>query len=84
MVYRAALEEYRRDLVPLDWAMSYGNQGVALCDLARRKRDRAMAQQALAQIIAAESEMRAGGHLPLADYYAGQIPDAKALVAELE
>ena len=42
-----------------------------------------MAKQALEQIIAAEAEMRAGGHLPFADYYAGQIPAAEALVAEL-
>ena len=81
--YRAALEEWTRERVPLDWAMSYGNQGVTLRLLADLRQDEGLAQQALDQITAAEAQMREGGHLPFADYYAAQIPAARALVQQL-
>ena len=32
--FRAALEEYTRERVPLDWAMTQNNLGVALASLA--------------------------------------------------
>ncbi|MBP7001084.1 tetratricopeptide repeat protein [Amaricoccus sp.] len=81
--YRAALEERTRDRMPLDWAMSTGNQGVALRLLAERTSDAAMAKLALDQIVAAEAEMRAGGHLVGADFCAAQIPEAQVLAARL-
>ena len=34
--YRAALEEYTPERVPLDWAGSFGNQGVAMMLIADR------------------------------------------------
>ena len=48
--YREALKEWTRERVPLDWAMSFGNQGVALmsCRAARGRRhgrDRAQSDQ---------------------------------------
>jgi hypothetical protein len=48
--YRAALEEGTRDRVPLDWAVTLGNQGVAMRFIAERRSDPALARQALGQI----------------------------------
>ncbi len=38
VAYRAALEEYTRERVPLDWAMTLGNEGVALRTIAERSK----------------------------------------------
>jgi hypothetical protein len=51
--YREALQELTRERVPLRWAMSTGNQGVALMLLAERRRDAEMAKLAVQQIEAA-------------------------------
>jgi hypothetical protein len=51
--YRDALQERTRERVPLEWAMSTGNQGVALMLLAERRRDAEMAKLAVQQIEAA-------------------------------
>ena len=51
--YRAALEERTRDRVPLDWAESFGNQGVAMMLIADRTNDGALAETAVRQIEAA-------------------------------
>ena len=51
--YRAALEERTRERVPLDWAASFGNQGVAMMLIADRTNDGAMAETAVQQIQAA-------------------------------
>jgi hypothetical protein len=69
--------------VPLDWAMTLGNQGVALAMLAERTSDATMARRACDQIAAAEATMREGGHEPFAAYYADQLTAAEALVARL-
>jgi tetratricopeptide (TPR) repeat protein len=45
--YRAALSSYRRDRVPLDWAMTQDNLGVALEDLGERESGTARLQQAI-------------------------------------
>jgi hypothetical protein len=45
--YRAALEEYTRDRVPLDWARSTGSQGVALMLIAERLDDATRARTAV-------------------------------------
>ena len=44
--HRAALEERTRERVPLDWAISTGDQGVALRVLAERTLEQATAQRA--------------------------------------
>ena len=62
--YREALKEYTRARVPLEWAGTTGNQGVALMRLAERQKDQQMAATALRQIEAALEVMRAGGHAP--------------------
>ena len=56
--YREALKERTRERVPLDWATSFGNEGVALMLLAERRRDAAMAETALGQISVAFETMR--------------------------
>jgi hypothetical protein len=70
--------------VPLDWAMSTGNQGVAMILLADRKKDAAMSTAALGQIEAAFEAVRAGGHEPLAAYFEARLPGARAILARLE
>ena len=45
--------------------------------------DAAMARRALDQITTAEAAPRAGGHIPHADHFAGQLRSAEALVASL-
>jgi hypothetical protein len=70
--------------VPLDWAMSTGNQGVAMMLLAKPKKDAAMAKAALGQIEAALEVSRAGGHAANAAYYEDRLPEARAILARLE
>jgi hypothetical protein len=72
-----------RARVPLDWATSTGNQGVALRVLAERRGDLAMAEQALAQITAAFETCREAHHAPKAAYYEAQVPASQALVERL-
>ena len=81
--YRAALTEHTQDRVPLEWAATLGNEGVALLTLAGRTNDPARARQALEQVTLAEATMRSGGHIPWAENFAGQIPAAQALVDRL-
>jgi hypothetical protein len=62
--------------VPLDWAVSFGNQGVALMQIAERSKDAAMAETAFRQIEAALETVRAGGHAPFAAYYESRLRQA--------
>ena len=81
--YAEALKEYTRDRVPLDWAESHGSQGAARRWLADRTDDHALSVTALQQLTEAEAQLRTGGHVPLADHYAREIPIAKAVVDRL-
>ncbi|MCA3562577.1 MAG: hypothetical protein IOC82_16290 [Aestuariivirga sp.] len=81
--YRAALSEWTHDREPLQWAGVLGNEGMALLTLAERTEDPAQARQALEQLTLAEATLRRSGHIPWADYYAGQIPAARELVDRL-
>src|SRR5258708_32411864 len=83
VAYREALKEQTRERVPLDWARSLGNQGVALILLAVRREDAAMAETGLSQINTAFETMRDGGHAPNAAYYDRHLPIALAVVALL-
>ena len=83
VAYREALKERTRERVPLDWARSFGNEGVALMLLAERRGDAAMAETALGQINTAFETMRDGGHRPNAASFERQLPRARALVARL-
>jgi tetratricopeptide (TPR) repeat protein len=46
--YRAALEERRRDRVPLDWAATQNNLGTALSTLGKREGGTARLEEAVA------------------------------------
>jgi hypothetical protein len=69
--------------VPLDWATSTGNQGVAMMHLAERKKDPVMATTALQQIETALAVTHAGGHTPNAAYYEARLAEARALLDRL-
>jgi hypothetical protein len=60
--FGAALEERRRDRSPQLWAASAASQGLASMQLAARRKDPGMAQQAFMQIAAAVEAMREAGH----------------------
>jgi tetratricopeptide (TPR) repeat protein len=57
-VYRAALGEYRRDRVPLDWAMTQMNLGNALSALGGRENGAARIKEAVAAHHAALEEYK--------------------------
>jgi hypothetical protein len=76
--YREALKEWIRERVPLQWAMSVGNQGIGLMYLARRE-DAAMAEAALGEINTAFEAMREGGHMPYTALFKQQLPIARRL-----
>jgi hypothetical protein len=82
VAYREALKERTRERVPLDWARSFGSEGVTLMILAERRGDAVMAETALSQISEAFETMRDGGHT-LAAFYEQQLSWARAVVARL-
>ena len=81
--YRAALEEGTRERVPLDWAMSMGNQGVALMLIAERLGEVPTARLAVQQIEVGFATMRDGGNDPAAAYYEAQLSKARSLLDRL-
>jgi hypothetical protein len=81
--YRAALEEWTRERVPLDWAMSTGNQGVVLMLIAERLSDVTKARLAVQQIGVAVATMRDGGNAPAAAGYEVQLDKALSLLDRL-
>jgi tetratricopeptide (TPR) repeat protein len=54
--YRAALQEYTRERVPLQWAMTQNNLGLALFGLGERESETATLQEAVAAYRAALQE----------------------------
>jgi hypothetical protein len=81
--FRDALQENTRARVPLDWAVSTGNQGTALMLLAQRRGDAEMAKVAVQQIKAAFTALRDGGDAHSAGYYEAKLPEASALAKKL-
>ncbi len=81
--YRDALQENTRARVPLEWAKSTGNQGVALMLLAERRGDAKTAKLAVQQIEAAFATSRDGGDAPLAAFFEARLPKARALAQKL-
>jgi hypothetical protein len=77
------LKEWTRERAPLQWAESFGGQGVALMLLAERRKDGAMAETALSHIETAFEAMRDGGDAFSASHFDQQLPRARALVARL-
>jgi tetratricopeptide (TPR) repeat protein len=62
--YRAALEEFRRHQMPLDWAMTQANLGNALTSLGERESGTAGLEEAIAAYLAALEE-RGRDQVPL-------------------
>jgi Domain of unknown function (DUF4982) len=81
--HREALTERTRDRVPLDWATSFGNEGVALMLLAERRGDVAIAETAVSQIHTAFETMRKSGPGQNAGEFELMLSKARALVARL-
>ena len=78
--YRAALEERTRERVPLQWAASLGNQGVALTLIADRNDEHgAVAETAVQQIEAAYEGLRSAGQEQWSAYFSEQLAKAKAI-----
>jgi tetratricopeptide (TPR) repeat protein len=77
--YRAALEEYTRERVPLDWATTQNNLGNALATLGERESGTARLEQAVAACRAALEE-RTRERVPL-DWAYSQHTLANALAA---
>ena len=65
--------------MPLDWAASFGNQGIAMMLIADRTRDAALADTALRQIEAALDATRAGGDEWRAANLQTQLTKAQAI-----
>ena len=78
-----AVQEKTSKRVPLDWARSTGNQGVALMLLLERRGDAEMAKLAVQQIEAAFATSRDGGNARSAAFYEAQLPEARALTQKL-
>jgi hypothetical protein len=81
--FSEALKVRTQDSVPLDWAMSMGDQGVAMMLLAKRRNDPEMARQAIGKIEVALTTAQGGGDKPSAAYYEARLPEARAVLAEL-
>ena len=77
--YSAALEKRTRVLVPLSWAASFGEQGVALMLIADRTSDGALAETAVQQIDAAYETACSGGHHARAIRFKAKLTTAKAI-----
>jgi hypothetical protein len=81
--YRESLQERTRERVPLQWATSTGNLGVALMQLAERRGDAEMAKLAVQQVAAAFTASHDAGDAPSAAYYEAQLPKARAVAEKL-
>jgi hypothetical protein len=77
--FSAALEELTRERVPLQWAATTGNRGVAMMQIADRTNDAAMAETAVAQIESAYAMLRDGGPEAWAAEFQAQLPKAQTI-----
>lgn len=81
--YAAALSELTRERLPLYWAQAFGDQGLALMNLAELTMDGPAAAQAASQIATAADVLRDGSHAVSADELENHLPAARALAARL-
>jgi hypothetical protein len=70
--------------MPLDWAMSIGNQGVAKMILAEQKKNPAMAGTALSRSRQRWKSRALEGHAPNAAFYEARLTEARALLERLK
>lgn len=82
--FQEALKEYTRDRDPLNWALTIGKQGVAMMHVANHRGDAAMAAIAVNQIEQALDVTRDAGHVPFAEFYETQLPQARAIRDRLQ
>jgi hypothetical protein len=68
-----------RERVPLRWAHSLGNQGVALVSIADRKNDAVAAEAALRQIETAYETLHSGGQEQWSAEMETQLIKARAI-----
>jgi tetratricopeptide (TPR) repeat protein len=74
-----ALHERTFERVPLQWAKSLGAQGVARVVAAERLGDRALADDAIAQIRTAYETVRSGGDERQSAYFLKRLTEAEAI-----
>jgi hypothetical protein len=77
--YRAALEEWTCERVPLQWAANFGSQGFAMILIADRVNDGPLGERALQQIQTAIETLRSGGQERWAAVFEAQLPTAQAI-----
>jgi hypothetical protein len=77
--FKSALEEYTRERIPLDWAATIGNQGIAIIMIADRTNDGAKAEAALQQIQTAIETLRSGGQQRWTGELEAYLPTAQAI-----
>ncbi len=73
-----------RDRIPLEWANSYGNQGVAMMLVADRNSDGRLAGVTIEQIQTAYETLRDGGQEPWAAHFQGELAKAHAIRDRIE
>ena len=71
--YRAALQEYTRERVPLQWAMTQSNLGTALWTLGERTKDDAKLREARNAISAAFEVFMQAGQEQYRDYFEDRL-----------
>jgi exonuclease VII small subunit len=81
-VYRAALEEYTRERVPLDWALIQNNLGTALQTLGARESGTARLEEAIAAYRNAYDLYREAGYTQYNDDLEEAIAAVEQLIAE--
>jgi len=82
--YRAALLEYTRERVPLDWAMTQNNLGTALQTLGERKEQPKLLGEALEAIKAGREVYLDAGMIQYEAYFADWIEALEAEIAAVQ
>jgi hypothetical protein len=82
--YRAALQERTRERIPLQWAASNGNQGIAMMLIADRTSNAALAETAVQEIEATYETTSSSGQMVWAAYYQEQLAKAEAISDRLK
>ncbi len=81
--FSEALRVRTRDQMPLDWAESIGDQGVAQMLLAKRTRNADMAKAAFEKIEVAYTTKQGGGDNVRAADYGTRLSEARAVIDQL-
>jgi tetratricopeptide (TPR) repeat protein len=82
--YRAALQEWTRERVPLDWAMTQNNLGTALSILGERENQAHLLRNALEAVKGAAEIYRAAGMVQYDDYFADRIRGLEAEMGAMD